>query len=95
MDFNYIAGQCSQVSTLVIRSNRDALIDSLDLSHLEVLEEDFLLDVVDIPDADSVVMDGDEVLVGVVVEGNFIGNVHTNRVATNGFSRFGLNLKVR
>jgi len=85
-----ITGEGTQVGAGVIGSNADALVDSLDLSHGKVLEEDLLLDVVDVPDADSVVVDGDKVLVGVVEEGNFVSDVHTNGMATDGFTRLSL-----
>ena len=85
-----VTSERAQESTSVFRGDCDTLESSLDLAHLEVLVEDLLLDVVDVPDADSVVVDGDKVLVGVVEEGNFVSDVHTNGMATDGFTRLSL-----
>ena len=35
-------------------------------------------------------MDGDKLLIGVVVESDLVGDVHANGVTTNGFSTDGL-----
>ena len=56
---------------------------SLDLAHLEVLVEDLLLDVVDVPDADSIVVNGHEVVGRVVVEADLVGYMHADRVAAD------------
>lgn len=77
---------------MIIGSDSNAVVDTLDLSHVDVLVEDFLLDKVDSPDADTVVVDSDEFLVGVVEESDLVGNVHANSVSDNSFSRFNLNL---
>jgi len=89
VDLNDITSEGAEVSGLVIRRDGNALVDSLDLAQSEVLEEDFLLGVVDVPDADSVVVDGDKFLIGVVVESDLVGDVHANGVTTNGFSTDG------
>ena len=73
-----ITGERAHESTLIVWGDHDALVNSLDLAHSEVLEQDFLLSVVDIPDTDTIVVDGNEVVVGVVEEGNFICNVHAH-----------------
>jgi len=57
------------------------------LSHVDVLVEDFLVNKVDSPDADTVVVDCDEFLVGVVEESDLVGNVHADSVSNNSFSR--------
>ena len=73
-----ITGEGTQVGARVIGSDADALVDSLDLSHGKVLEEDLLLDVVDVPDANTIIVDGHEVVGRIVVEADFIGNMHAN-----------------
>ena len=73
-----VTGDSTQESTSVVGSDRDALVSSLDLAHLKVLVEDLFLDVVDIPDANAVIVDCHEVVGRIVVETDFIGNMHTN-----------------
>lgn len=72
---------------MIIRSDCNAVVDTLDLSHVDVLVEDFLVNKVDSPDADTVVVDSDEFLVGVVEESDLVGNVHADSVSNNSFSR--------
>jgi hypothetical protein len=50
------------------------------------LEENLLLGVVDVPNTHSVVVDRDHVVVGLVEEGDLVGDVHTNSVATDSIS---------
>jgi len=90
VDLDDVASKSAQVGARIIWSDHNALVDSLDLAQSEVLEENFLLGVVDVPDADSVVVDGDKLLIGVVVESDLVGDVHANGVTTNGFSTDGL-----
>jgi hypothetical protein len=52
------------------------------LTHIDVLESDFLGDKVDCPDANAVVVDCDEFRVSVVEESYLVGNVHTNGIST-------------
>lgn len=85
-----IASQSAEVSAGIVRSDDDALVNSLDLAHGEVLEENFLLAVVDVPDADAVVMDGDDLLAGVVEEADLVGNVHAHIMTADGISTFSL-----
>ena len=66
------------------------MVDSLDLAHSEVLEQDFLLSVVDVPDADAIVVDGHQLFSGVVEEGDLVGDVHANGVSTDCLSTFSL-----
>lgn len=89
-DLDDVASESTHVGAGVVGGDDDALIDSLDLAHGEVLEEDLLLLVVDVPDADAVVVDSDEVVAGVVVEGNFIGHVHADIVSADGLARLSL-----
>ena len=85
-----ITGERAHESTLIVWGDHDALVNSLDLAHSEVLEQDFLLSVVDIPDTDTIVVDGDQLLVGVVVEGDLIGNIHAYIVTADCFSTLSL-----
>ena len=93
INLNNITSQGTHESARVIRGNNNALVNSLDLAHCEVLEEDLLLDIVDVPDADTIVVNSHEVIVCVVEESNFVSDVHTNGMATDSFSTFGLILK--
>ena len=78
IDLDDVTSESTHESTSVVGSDRDALVSSLDLAHLKVLEEDLFLDVVDIPDANAVIVDGHEVVGRIVVEADFIGNMHAN-----------------
>jgi len=90
INLDNITSQCTHVSARVIWRNNDALVNSLDCAHCEVLEEDLFLDIVDVPDADTIVVDCHKVIVCVVEEGNFVSDVHANSMATDGFSTFGI-----
>jgi hypothetical protein len=57
------------------------------LTHVDVLVQNLLVNKVHSPDADTVVVDSDEFLVGVVVESDLVGNVHANTVSDNSFAR--------
>jgi len=72
---------------LIIGSNGNAVVDTLNLTHVDVLVKNLLLNKVDSPDADSVVVDSDEFLVGVVEESDLVCNVHADSVSDNSFSR--------
>ena len=89
-DFNDITSEGTHVSAFVLGVDSDALVDAADLAHGEVLEEDLLLAVVDVPDADTVVVDCDEVVVGLVVESDLVGDIHADSVAANGVSALSL-----
>ena len=93
INLDNITSESSHEGTGVIGSDNDALVDSLDLAHGEVLEQDFLLGVVDVPDADAIVVDGHQLLVCVVEEADFVSNVHTNSMSTDGLSTVCLFLK--
>ena len=66
--------------------NHNALVNSLDLTHLQVSKENLLLLVVNIPYTKAIVVDGHKLLVGVVIECNLVRNIHTNGVSTDSFS---------
>ena len=78
---------------MIIRGDHDALINSLDLAHCQVLEQDLLLRIVDIPDADAIVVDGHQLFICIVVESDLIGDIHANIVAADCFSAVSLILK--
>ena len=77
-DLNYVTCESTHESTSVVGSDRDALEPSLDLAHLKVLVKDLFLNVVYVPDANAIIVDGHEVVGRIVVEANFIGNMHAN-----------------
>jgi hypothetical protein len=56
--------------------------DTLDLSHVDVLELNLLVDEVSSPEADAVVVDGDQLAVRVVEELDLVGGVGSNWVST-------------
>ena len=93
VDLDDISGQSAHVCALVIGSNHDALIDSLDLAHGQVLEQNLLLRVVNVPDTDAIVVDSDQFFICIVIESDLIGDVHANIVPTDCFSAFSLILK--
>lgn len=90
VDLNDITSESTEERAGVIRGDADALVDALDLAHGEVLVEDLLLGVVDVPDADAVVVDGHELLAGVVEEGDLVSDVHADGMATDGLSAHSL-----
>ena len=90
VDLNDITSESSHVGARIVWGDDNALVDSLDLAHSEVLEQDFLLSVVDVPDADAIVVDGHHLLSGVVEEGDFVGDVHANGVSTDCLSTISL-----
>ena len=92
-NFNDVSGKSSKIGNTVIWGDHNALVNSLNLSHGEILIEDFLLDEITVPDADTIVVDRDKVVVGVVEESNFVCDVHANSMSTDGFSCLSLNLK--
>ena len=61
------------------------------MTHVQVLEENSLLDEVTVPDADAVVVDGDQVVVGVIVELDLVGDVHADCMSADGFASVSLN----
>ena len=83
VDLNNVSSHGSQEAAGVVWRNHDALVDSLDLAHLEVGEQDLLLPVVDIPHAKTIVVDGHQLLIGLVVESDLVGHIHTNSVSTD------------
>jgi len=56
------------------------------LSHVDVLVENLLGDEVDVPETESVVVDGDKLIVGVVEEFNLVGDVHADVMSNKSFT---------
>ena len=55
---------------------------------------DLLCYEVAVPDAETVVVDGDELVVGVVKEFDLVGDVHTDWVTAEGFASFNLSIQI-
>lgn len=72
---------------MIIGSDSNALVNTLDLSHVDVLVENFFVLEVDSPNTDTVVVDSDEFLVSVVEESDLVGDVHADSVSNNSFAR--------
>ena len=72
---------------MIISGDGNALVDTFDLTHVDVLVQNLLVNKVHSPDADTVVVDSDEFLVGVVVESDLVGDVHADTVSDNSFAR--------
>jgi len=89
-DLNNISSACSEEGVHIGRVDSNAGVVSLDLSHVDVLVENLLGDEVDVPESESIVVDSDELVVGVVEEFNLVSNVHTNGVTNEGLA--GLNI---
>lgn len=71
---------------MIIRVNDNAVEYSLDLAHVDVLVLHLLGNEVAGPDSESVVVDGDELVVVLVEEINLVGNIHANGVSANSLS---------
>jgi len=56
------------------------------LSHVDILVQNLLGDEVNVPETESIVVDGDELIVGVVEEFNLVSDVHSNVVSDKGFT---------
>ena len=80
---------------MIISSDGNALVNTLDLSHVDVLVENFFVMEVDSPNTDTVVVDSDEFLVSVVVESDLVGDVHADSVSNNSFARLDLKFKLK
>jgi hypothetical protein len=65
------------------------------VSHIDVLVLDLLVHQIGSPDADALVVDGQQLGVRVVVEGDLVGGVGADWVTAERLSRGNLNLKVR
>jgi len=72
---------------LIIRGDGNALVDTFDLTHVDVLVQNLLVNKVHSPDADTVVVDSDKFLVSVVVESDLVGDVHADTMSDNSFAR--------
>lgn len=88
VDLNDISSSGSEVGHAVVWRNFNALENSLDLAHVDVLVSDLLGYEVAVPDTEAVVVDGDELVVGVVKEFDLVGDVHTDWVTAEGFASF-------
>lgn len=86
VDLDDVTSHSSKEAARIIWGDHDALVNSLDLAHLQVSEENLLLLVINIPYTKAVVVDGHKFLVGVVKECNLVRNIHTNGVSTDSFS---------
>ena len=80
---------------MIISSDGNALVNTLDLSHVDVLVENLFVCEVDSPNADTVVVDSDEFLVSVVEESDLVGDVHADSVSNNSFARLDLKFKLK
>lgn len=85
-DLNNISSACSEEGVHVGGVNGDASVVTLDLAHVDVLVENLLGDEVDVPEAESVVVDSDELVVSVVEELNLVSNVHSDVMSDKGFA---------
>jgi len=56
------------------------------LTHVDILVQNFLRNEVDVPETESIVVDGDKLIVGVVEEFNLVSDVHSNVVSDKGFT---------
>lgn len=90
IDFNDVTSECTKISTGIISIYLNALVLSLDLACVDVLEANFLGYKVAGPDSNSVIVDGNELVVGVVEEFDLVSDIHADVVATDSLS--GLNL---
>ena len=77
---------CSEESVHVGGVNSDASVVTFDLSHVDILVENLLGDEVNIPETESIVVDGDQLIVGVVEEFDLVSDVHSNVVSDKGFT---------
>lgn len=91
IDLNDISCEGSEIGTSVVWGNNDTLVDSLDLTHGQVLEENSLLDEIAVPNADSIIVDGDKVVACVVKELDLVGDVHADCMSANSFACLSLN----
>ena len=92
-DLNNITSACSEKGVHIGGVNGDASVVTLDLAHADVLVKNFLGDEINIPETDSVIVDSDKLIVGVVEEFNLVSDVHTNGVTDESFA--GLDLKFK
>ena len=90
VNLNNVSGEGTEVSTRIVRVDFNALVFSLDLTSVDVLETNLLCNEVAGPDSDAVIVDSDELVVGAVEELNLVGDIHTDIVSADSFS--GLNL---
>jgi len=94
-DLNNVTSEGSDEGSLIIGGNNNALKFALDLTHVDFLGGDLLCDKVYRPDADAIVVDGDQLVVSGVEELDFIGDVVADLSPAKCFSSFDLNFKNR
>lgn len=90
VDLNDVTSKGTKVSTGISGVDADALVLALDLAHVDVLVGYLFGNKVASPDAEAVVMDGDELVVGGVEEGDLVSNVHADGVAADGLAALDL-----
>ena len=65
------------------------------MTHIHILVLNLFVDEVCCPDSDSVVVDGEEFRVTLVVEGYLVGSVSANWVSAESLASGNLNMKIR
>lgn len=91
IDLHDVSSLGTKISILVVR--RDAATDvlTLDLIGEDLGVFDLLAHEVQIPVADSEIVNGDALHGGIIVEANLVCDIHTNWVSDNSFTAFNLN----
>jgi len=92
-NLNNISGFGAHNSKRVFSVNHSASEDSLDGSHIDVCKLNLFVDQVSLPDFDSVVVDREQIRIGIVIEENLIGSVCSNWVAAESFASGNLKVK--
>jgi len=90
IDAHNVTGLCTNESIFIIRGDAAANVLSFNLIGEDLGVLDLLSNKVEVPVADSKVVNGDTLGSSVVVEANLVGNVHTNGVSNDGFAAFNL-----
>ncbi len=85
-NFDDVTSLRSKISKLVSRVENAAGVNALDLAHVNVRVLDLLVDEVGLPELDPVVVDGDKLILIVVIEPNLVRSIHSNRIATDCFA---------
>lgn len=76
----------SEVGELVVGGDFDALENSLNLTHVDVLVTNFLSVEVAVPHSEAVVVDSNQLGGGVLEEDNFVGDVVADGVSADRFA---------
>ena len=90
VNLDNVTGEGADKSAAVIRGDHNALVDAFELTHLHVVVQNLLLTEVDIPDADTIVVDCHKLLACVIKEGDLVSNIHANSMADDGLSAHSL-----